>query len=111
MVVLTISLAYGYSCTAVAANDAAHRSLAQSFADALQDVYGTSYRTGPICTTIYQVSGGSTDYAYDKADAEYTFAAELRDTGRFGFVLPPNQILPSGIETFAGLRSLLANLN
>ena len=28
---------------------------------------------------------------------------ELRDTGRYGFVLPPDQIIPSGLEFIDGL--------
>jgi murein tripeptide amidase MpaA len=101
---------YGYTCNAVPPNNDEHQRLAKAFATALQGVSGTRFTTGPVCTTIYQTSGASGDYAYDKAKAEFAFAAELRDTGRFGFVLPPAQILPSGIETFAGYRALLANL-
>ncbi len=103
-------IAYGYSCTEVAPNDAEHQTLARTFADALKDVYGTTFTTGPGCTTIYATTGDVSDYAYAEAKAEFSFSAELRDTGRFGFVLPPNQILPSGIETFAGLRALLSLL-
>lgn len=68
------------------------------------------FETGPICTTIYQVSGGSVDYVYDVTKAEYSFTTELRDTGMNGFVLPPDQIAPSGVEAFAGLRYLLLNI-
>ncbi len=77
---------------------------------AIKAVYGTIFKAGPICPTIYQVSGGSVDYAADVTKAQYSFTAELRDTGRFGFVLPANQILPSGVEAWAGLRWLLGNL-
>jgi len=41
---------------------------------------------------------------------KYSFAAELRDTGNNGFVLPANQIRPSGEEVWAGVKYLLANI-
>ena len=31
---------------------------------------------------------------------------ELRDTGRYGFLLPPEEIIPSGEEMFAGVVAL-----
>jgi hypothetical protein len=41
---------------------------------------------------------------------KYSFSAELRDTGNSGFILPADQIYPSGIETWAGMKYLLANM-
>lgn len=78
--------------------------------NAIQSVHGTSFNYGPICSTIYQVAGSSVDYVNDVTKADYTFTVELRDTGRYGFVLPPNQILPSGEESYAGVRYLLQNM-
>ena len=95
----------------IAANNNKLQSLASGVATAIKAVYGTAFDTGPICNTIYQVTGGSVDYVYDVTTAEYSFTVELRDTGEFGFVLPPNQIAPSAIETFAGLRYLLLNIS
>ncbi|KAL8788338.1 MAG: hypothetical protein Q9213_001735 [Squamulea squamosa] len=101
---------YGYSCTVVAANNAEYQSLAQGVVAAIKAVYGTVFKAGPICPTIYQVSGASVDYVADVTRAQYSFTSELRDTGNYGFVLPAEQILPSGVEAFAGLRYLLGNL-
>ncbi|KAL9035342.1 MAG: hypothetical protein Q9180_004914, partial [Flavoplaca navasiana] len=72
---------YGYSCSTLAANNAEYQSLAQGVAAAIKSVYGTVFRTGPICPTIYQVSGSSVDYVADVTKAQYSFTAELRDTG------------------------------
>lgn len=69
-----------------------------------------SFTTGPICSTIYKASGSSVDYVNDVTGADYVFTVELRDTGANGFVLPPNQILPSGKEAYAGVRYLLQNM-
>jgi len=41
---------------------------------------------------------------------KYTFALELRDKGRYGFLLPANQIRPTGMETFAGIKAMAAEL-
>jgi hypothetical protein len=91
-------------------NNAVLQSLAKSTAAAIQAVYGTKYQYGPICTTIYQVTGGSVDYVNDVTKSKYTFTIELRDTGTNGFVLPASQILPSSVETYAGFRNLLINM-
>ena len=50
------------------------------------------------CNTIYQASGTSTDSMYELG-AVYSFTFELRDTGRYAFNLPADQIVPSGVET------------
>lgn len=102
--------AYGYSCTIVTANNGEYQSLAQGVVAAIKAVYGTVFQAGPICPTIYQVSGSSVDYVTDVSKAQYTFTSELRDTGNYGFVLPADQILPSAVEAYAGLRYLLLNL-
>ncbi|KAL9632525.1 MAG: hypothetical protein Q9164_005269, partial [Protoblastenia rupestris] len=101
---------YGYSCTALSANNAEYQSLAQGVVAAIRAVYGTVFKAGPICSTIYQVSGGSVDYVADVSKAKYSFTAELRDTGMNGFVLPADQILPSAVEAYAGVRYLLQNI-
>lgn len=35
-----------------------------------------------------------------------TYTYELRDTGRHGFLLPPNQIIPTGEETLDSLVAM-----
>ncbi|XP_063874982.1 carboxypeptidase B-like [Scylla paramamosain] len=71
--------------------------------DALTAVHGTRFVYGNIADVIYMAAGGSSDWAYDSAGIQYAFALELRDTGNYGFLLPPDQILPTGEETFAGI--------
>ncbi|MCJ1240681.1 hypothetical protein MMC14_008685 [Varicellaria rhodocarpa] len=101
---------YGYSCTVVATNNANLQSLAGGVVAAIKAVYGTVFQYGPICTTIYQATGSSVDYVNDVTKAQYAFTSELRDTGKNGFVLPANQILPSAVEAYAGVRYLLLNM-
>ncbi|KAI2636233.1 hypothetical protein GGS26DRAFT_581163 [Hypomontagnella submonticulosa] len=101
---------YGYSCSAVAANQAKQDSLARNVATAIAKPYGTRFTTGPTCATLYATAGGSNDYVTDINKAEYGWAIELRDTGRNGFTLPANQILPTGTEAWEGMKYLFANM-
>ncbi|TLD04478.1 uncharacterized protein PgNI_11925 [Pyricularia grisea] len=101
---------YGYSCDAVAAKDTELQSLAKGAVAAIKDVHGVSFKYGPICKTIYQATGSSVDYVNDVIGADYVFTTELRDTGDNGFILPKEQIVPSGEEAWAGLRYLLRNM-
>ncbi|KAL4640731.1 carboxypeptidase A2-like [Arapaima gigas] len=96
---------HGYSCGDVA-NAAELDSVAKSAAEALSSVYGTSYRVGSICNIIYPASGGSIDWSYDSG-IKYSFAFELRDTGRYGFLLPASQIIPTATETWQALRHIV----
>ncbi|KAK0639674.1 carboxypeptidase [Cercophora newfieldiana] len=101
---------YGYSCTALPTKNTELQSLASGAAAAIKAVFGTTFATGPICSTIYKATGSSVDYVNDVVGADYVFTAELRDKGANGFVLPANQILPSGQEAYAGVRYLLLNM-
>lgn len=104
------TIAYGYSCTALPVDNTELVTLARGAAAAIRSVYGTTFTAGPICTTIYKATGGSVDYSYDVTKIKYSYTTELRDTGANGFVLPANQILPSGIESWAGVKYLLDNM-
>lgn len=101
---------YGYTCSGAIPNSAKYASLTNGAIAAVKAVYGTVFTGGPICNTIYQVSGDSVDYASEVARATYSMTVELRDTGKYGFVLPKEQILPSAEEMWAGLRYLVKNM-
>ncbi|EUB53868.1 Carboxypeptidase A1 [Echinococcus granulosus] len=80
--------------------------LAQSAVTALASLYGTKYKYGSIIKAIYQASGSSIDWAYNQG-IKYSFTFELRDTGRYGFLLPASQIVPTAQETWLGLRVIM----
>ncbi|KAK3846382.1 MAG: putative carboxypeptidase [Linnemannia gamsii] len=84
--------------------------LAAKAVTALEKVHGTRFRHGDIFHTIYQSSGTSVDYVYEVVKAKVAMAVELRDTGRNGFMLPPEQILPTGEETWAAMGAILDNI-
>ncbi|TPX33481.1 hypothetical protein SmJEL517_g03601 [Synchytrium microbalum] len=97
---------YGSDCDATPKDKKKLQAGGDAAAKAIKATHGTSYAVGSICNIIYQASGSSTDYMYAMGNVTYSYAVELRDTGRYGFLLPKTQIIPSGEETFAGLLSL-----
>ncbi|NXS72303.1 CBPA2 Carboxypeptidase, partial [Pandion haliaetus] len=99
---------YGYKCTEPA-DRAELDALARAAANSIRSLYGTTFTVGSICTTIYQASGGSIDWSYDYG-IKYSFAFELRDTGRYGFLLPANQIIPTAEETWLGLKTIMEHV-
>ncbi|XP_068458375.1 carboxypeptidase A4 [Clinocottus analis] len=96
---------YGYTC-----KDALHQaeldSVGRAAVQKLTSLYGTRYKVGSICNIIYQASGGSIDWSYD-IGIKYSFAFELRDTGRYGFILPANQIVPTASESWLALKHIM----
>lgn len=52
-------------------------------------------------------SGGSMDWVKGNFKTRLTYTYELRDTGRYGFMLPPEQIIPTGEETLDSLVTIL----
>ncbi|XP_037369050.1 carboxypeptidase A2 [Talpa occidentalis] len=99
---------YGYKCTKSDSFDELDE-VAQRAAQSVASLHGTQYKVGPICSVIYQASGGSIDWAYDSG-IKYAFAFELRDTGRYGFLLPASQIVPTASETWLGLKTIMEHV-
>ncbi|KAL8222512.1 UNVERIFIED_CONTAM: carbamoyl-phosphate synthase (glutamine-hydrolyzing) cpa2 [Gekko kuhli] len=96
---------YGYKCSNPKDSEELDE-VVKAATSALTSLYGTKYKVGPICSVIYQASGGSIDWSYDYG-IKYSFAFELRDTGRHGFLLPANQIIPTAEETWLGLKTTM----
>ncbi|KAI1285167.1 Carboxypeptidase B [Halotydeus destructor] len=49
---------------------------------------------------------GADDWAHGVAGIPYVYTVELRDKGKYGFLLPRNQILPTGEETWEGVKAI-----
>ncbi|XP_029951873.1 carboxypeptidase A1-like [Salarias fasciatus] len=96
---------YGYTRTPVRDRAELH-GLARRAVAKLASKHGTQYRFGSIINTIYQASGGSIDWAYDQG-VKYSYTFELRDTGRHGFLLPADQIIPTAEETWHALLVIM----
>jgi hypothetical protein len=67
--------------------------------------YGSSYDEGPFNTRLYPGSGVAVDWAYGIRGA-WSWLFELRDKGQYGFLLPADQIGPTGDEALAGFLAL-----
>ncbi|XP_068603888.1 carboxypeptidase B [Brachionichthys hirsutus] len=101
-------LLFPYSYTyKLAADHSELLKVAKGASAALRSLYGTPYTSGPGAATIYPAAGGSDDWAYDLG-VKYSYTFELRDTGRYGFLLPESQIKPTCEETMLAVKYIAA---
>lgn len=82
-----------------------HMRVLRNIQRAVYEAEGVKYEIGPLSTSLYVGSGFGIDFAYDKCGIEHSYLVELRDKGANGFVLPPDQIMPTARETYAGLSA------
>lgn len=87
-------------------NAAQLTSLGQKLSQAIASVHGTKYAAGQLEEIIYPAFGSSVDYAFGVANISFPFGIELRDTGDYGFLLPPTEIIPTGQEIFAAVKAM-----
>ena len=64
---------------------------------------GSDYIVGNSASTLYAASGGSDDWAKAVHKIKYTYTIELRDKGKYGFVLPARYIIPTAKEALAAV--------
>jgi len=69
--------------------------------EALRATHGKNYDVGCIPCLLYIASGNAVDFAKGELEVPYVYTIELRDTGHYGFLLPPDQIIPTGEEIMA----------
>nr|XP_060632371.1 carboxypeptidase A2-like [Anolis sagrei ordinatus] len=100
---------YGYTCDNIQ-DHAELDDLAREAVTALEEVYGTKYTFGSTIDTIYQADGTTIDWSYDNG-VKYSYTFELRDTGRYGFILPADQIIPTAEETWVALKKILEHVH
>jgi len=97
---------YGYAHNAYPPNYKENQQLAIDASDALYKVHGTVF--DPINSAdLYPAAGASDDWYKGSLGTRFAFTTELRDTGVHGFVLPANQIIPSGEEMWAGFEVVI----
>jgi len=99
---------YGYDYGAYPENWQELRQLAIDASDALYKVHGTVF--DPINSADLYPAAGAADDWYKSLGMRYVFTTELRDTGRYGFVLPADQIIPSGEEMWAAFEVVIARI-
>ena len=59
------------------------------------------------CLIADVASGSSMDWVKGSYNTNLTLTFELRDTGRYGFLLPPSQIIPSSEEFVDGFNVIV----
>ncbi|XP_020278345.1 carboxypeptidase B-like [Pseudomyrmex gracilis] len=65
---------------------------------------GSVYTVGNSASTLYPAAGGSDDYAKALLKIKYAYTIELRDTGKYGFILPARYIIPTAKEALAAVE-------
>ncbi|XP_035705054.1 carboxypeptidase B-like [Folsomia candida] len=78
--------------------------LATDMESAMKAIHGTPFTVGHSGSILGPTSGCADDWAYEVANITYSYTYELRDTGRFGFLLPAQYIIPTAEETLEGLK-------
>lgn len=64
-----------------------------------------NYKVGPSGSLLYPAAGASDDYA-KSIGIKYAYTIELRDEGRYGFVLPATYIQSTGKEAQAFIHTV-----
>ncbi|KAH8352178.1 hypothetical protein KR084_002465 [Drosophila pseudotakahashii] len=82
--------------------------VAKAYADAVESLpYGTVYRYGSSADVLYFATGATIEWAYNEQGVEISYTIEFRDTGRYGFILPPVHIIPNAEEALVGIAALI----
>ncbi|XP_006083651.1 carboxypeptidase B2 isoform X1 [Myotis lucifugus] len=80
--------------------------LASEAAQAIENISkDTRYTYGSGSESLYLAPGGPDDWIYDLG-IKYSFTIELRDTGKYGFLLPKSFIKPTCREALAALSKI-----
>jgi murein tripeptide amidase MpaA len=91
--------------SALPTNSAEFDLLNTAMQQAIASVHGRVYAAGPSYTTIYPASGTMPDWTWGGRSV-LGWTIELRDTGQFGFILPPDQIIPTAEENMEAVYAL-----
>jgi murein tripeptide amidase MpaA len=97
-----IILPYAYDNSIVTPDRADHLAAGNELWNGINSATGNQYDRPRPPNGIY--SGFAMDYIYIELDVKYSGLIELRDTGRYGFVLPESQICPTSLEIWEGFK-------
>ncbi|KZZ99362.1 zinc carboxypeptidase [Moelleriella libera RCEF 2490] len=111
---------FAFSCQSVPPNLENLEELAAGIAKAIRIANGESYSVTSACRGVAakardfrrkvslsgtESGGGSAvDWFYHEMGAHFSYQIKLRDTGSYGFLLPKDQIVPTGEEMFSAMK-------
>lgn len=84
--------------------------IANATVEGLKKRYGTHYKYGTVHEIMYKATGSTSDYVYRKLGIDIPIAYELRPSWEdpTAFLLPVDQIIPTGLETLDSVVELIA---
>jgi extracellular matrix protein 14 len=109
---------YSYSCTADPPSLENLEELGMGLAKAIRISSGQQYGVASACegavssklaptggVSRMETGGGSAiDWFYHEMHVRYSYQVKLRDTGSYGFLLPKENIVPTGEEAFNAVK-------
>ncbi|KAL1677460.1 hypothetical protein EV122DRAFT_214135 [Schizophyllum commune] len=103
-----LSTPYSFSCQRMPRDNEDQLEAAMGAVKRMKAAHGMGYKTGRLCELLYNAGGNIMDYMYKREGIKYSYSLHLRDTGTYGFLIPPEWIRPVGEET-AQLVTYLAH--
>lgn len=111
---------YAYTCSIDPPNRENLEELAVGLAKAIRLSSGESYTVTSACEgavarsysasdslqRIEAAGGAAIDWFYHELQARYSYQIKLRDTGSYGFLVPTDNIVPTGEEMLNALKYL-----
>ncbi len=94
---------WGYTI-ALPPDHALFQQISAQMSQAILDTHGRIYEFGPGYTTIYPTTGSVKDWMYGSRGI-LGWTIEVRDTGSYGFVMPPQEIIPNAEENYAAAKA------
>jgi len=95
-----INRPWGWTRTAPP-NEAEAKLVGDGIRDSIAEAHKIVYTSQPAWA-LYTTSGSASDWFYGQGKIPLSYTIELRDTGAYGFELPPAQIIPTGQENYNG---------
>ncbi|XP_068840888.1 carboxypeptidase B2 isoform X2 [Capricornis sumatraensis] len=84
--------------------------VAQEAVYAMENIHrNIRYTHGSGSESLYLAPGGSDDWIYDLG-IKYSFTIELRDKGKYGFLLPESYIRPTCSEALAAVAKIASHV-